>query len=430
MAGLAVAVLGMIGVLCAAVSGETINADPSNLQKVLDAAKPGDVVQLADGVYAGGINMNTSGTAGAPITVRGNAAKAVIDGGKWDGFVLWGSWVVVEGIRFQNAGRAGIGALASAEKPSEHVTVRNCVCADNGKWGVITSHTYWFTVEDNECFGSKDEHGIYVANSGDDPVIRRNRLHNNAANGLQLNGDPECGGDGVISRALIEKNIIWENGRPNGGSGINLPHVQDALIRNNLIYNNYASGISIYYDVGEPAAVSRRNKVVNNTFYFRPGEGRYCLNLKRSTSDTTVKNNIFFGGSYSAAYVDPTCLVGLDIDYNVYAEHPGYFLLGDGSSPDEERAKAFREAGFEVKTEKGVEVTVESWKKKGYDAHSSFGVAPKFADMEKGDFRLAAGSVGSGSGVALPELVTEDIEGKPRPKEGAWDCGCYEVQER
>ena len=37
------------------------------------------------------------------------------------------------------------------------------------------------------------EHGIYVSNSGDRPVIRGNHLHDNHANGIHMNGDAEPG---------------------------------------------------------------------------------------------------------------------------------------------------------------------------------------------------------------------------------------------
>ena len=39
--------------------------------------------------------------------------------------------------------------------------------------------------------------------------------------------------------------MIYDNGR-GGGSGINCDGVQNSLIRNNLIYNTHASGISLY----------------------------------------------------------------------------------------------------------------------------------------------------------------------------------------
>ena len=55
-----------------------------------------------------------------------------------------------------------------------------------------------------------------------------------------MNGDVSLGGDGIISNALVENNVIYDNGL-GGGSGINCDGVQDSVIRNNLIYNAHAS---------------------------------------------------------------------------------------------------------------------------------------------------------------------------------------------
>jgi len=59
---------------------------------------------------------------------------------------------------------------------------------------------------------SQAEHGIYVGNSGDRPVIRRNVVWGNNANGIHMNGDLSQGGDGIISGAIVEGNIIHDNG--------------------------------------------------------------------------------------------------------------------------------------------------------------------------------------------------------------------------
>jgi len=407
-----------------AASGVTLNATPENVQAVLDKAKPGDTIVLADGVYRGGITMSRSGAAEAPITVKAEGGKCIVDGGRRDGFVVeHASYVTVEGMRFQNAGRAGLGVLASAEAPADRVTVRKCVFADNGMWGCVTSHINHFTIEDCEAFGSKIQHGIYVANSGDDPIVRRNRIHDNNMCGLHVNGDPEMGGDGVISRALIERNVISRNGKE-GGSAINMTHVQDSLVRNNLLYDNLATGIALYYDTGGDSHASKRNQLYNNTVFFRPGEGRFSLLARRDSSDCKVINNIFVGGKYGVALIEPSCLAGLTINKNVYATYPGQVLIGDSSEESAEAAKAFTGAGLEVKTTKGMEVTVASWRKAGFDKDSSFGEMPRFVDAAKGDFHLAAGSVGIAMGLPLYDLVPEDLDGKPRVGKAS-DCGAY-----
>ena len=79
--------------------------------------------------------------------------------------------------------------------------------------------------------------------SGDNPIIRGN-IHDNHACGLHMNGDASMGGDGVISNALVENNVIYNNG-VGGGSGINCDGVTDSIIRNNLLYNNHANGRSL-----------------------------------------------------------------------------------------------------------------------------------------------------------------------------------------
>ncbi len=130
----------------------------------------------------------------------------------------------MDGLTIQNAIRAGMRI-----DNSHHVTVRNCTFANNGTWGLFTDFT---TVEDCESYGAADEHGIYISNSSDYPTIRGNRLHHNNGCGLHMNGDISMGGDGIISYALVERNIIYENGA-GGGSGINMDGVTNSVIRNN-----------------------------------------------------------------------------------------------------------------------------------------------------------------------------------------------------
>ena len=70
-----------------------------------------------------------------------------------------------------------------------HVTVRNCSLGDNGSWGILTGFVDDFLAEGNEAHHSVDEHGIYVSNSADRPIVRNNSCYSNHANGLHFNGD-------------------------------------------------------------------------------------------------------------------------------------------------------------------------------------------------------------------------------------------------
>src|SRR6185436_15592404 len=80
----------------------------SALQAAISAAAPGDVITLADGLYAGDFTMTASGTAADPIVIRGTStAGTVLDAGCNDCNVLevYGSHVHVERLTLRNANR-------------------------------------------------------------------------------------------------------------------------------------------------------------------------------------------------------------------------------------------------------------------------------------------------------------------------------------
>ena len=57
-------------------------------------------------------------------------------------------------------------------------------------------------------YGSVNSHGIYVANSCVNPVVRGNELYNNYKAGVHFNGDiSSAPGDGIVHNALVENNI-------------------------------------------------------------------------------------------------------------------------------------------------------------------------------------------------------------------------------
>jgi parallel beta-helix repeat protein len=159
---------------------------------------------------------------------------------------LWirnANYVILDGFEVMSAPRSGIAIQGEPKAPATGNVIRNNHCHDNGRWGIFTGYALNVVIEDNETSYSGLEHGIYVSNSADNPVLRRNVAHHNHDSGIQINADPELAGDGIISNALVEDNIIYENG-VGGGAAINLASVRNSLIRNNLLYNNHASGIA------------------------------------------------------------------------------------------------------------------------------------------------------------------------------------------
>jgi Right handed beta helix region len=163
----------------------------ASLVHAAGAVGPGDTVHVEDGDYQG-FDLRTAGTPGSPITfvAEGAAARITADNPSTpDGInVEDAAWVVLDGFDVEGRTRAGIRVAVS-----QFVTVRRCRAGNNGRWGIFSGFADDLTIEDNEAWGSVLEHGIYVSNSGDRPVIRRNHVHDNHANGIHMNGDADRG---------------------------------------------------------------------------------------------------------------------------------------------------------------------------------------------------------------------------------------------
>jgi len=170
--------------------------------------------------------------------------------------------------------------------------VQNNVCGPSGTWGIFTGFAPEVQILNNKCFRSGKEHGIYVSNSRDvfdAPVVRGNECFENNGNGIQFNGDCQAGGDGVIAGALIENNVLHDNGM----KGFSLISLADSVVQNNLIYNNGkqagAGGIHLADQPGCDKP-SSGNIIVNNTVVEPRIPG---LQFSNGAKENIVFNNIF-----------------------------------------------------------------------------------------------------------------------------------------
>ncbi len=259
-------------------SGTSPDSAFATLQHAADLVIPGDSVLALSGSYSG-FDLRTGGTQSDPIVF------STAEDGVWidqenpvtqDGINLEGAdYVVIDGFSLTGLPRNGIRVALS-----DHVILRNCYCENCYERGIFTAFAEWITIEQNECCGSIDEHGIYHSNSGDHPVIRFNICHNNNGCGIHMNGDLSSGGDGIISDATVEGNIIYENGQ-GGGSGINCDGVVESRVFNNLLYMNHSGGISLFMIDG--ATGSHHIKVYNNTIV-QPDDGRWAININTGST--------------------------------------------------------------------------------------------------------------------------------------------------
>jgi parallel beta-helix repeat protein len=401
----------------ASPAGNDLN--PGSLERpwrTLQAGKkilqPGDTLLVADGDYPGGVRFSRDGQPGKPITFKAiNPGRAILHGDQTterDCFTIYeADWIVVDGFVLERANRVGLWVGSG-----NNVTIRNCVSRNNDVSGILTSHADDLLIENNVCYGNMEQHGIYVSNSGDRPIVRYNVAFNNARCGIQFNGDgkqlkPALGtrGDGIIMRATVDSNIVYDNGKL-GGAGFNIISVREGIISNNLIYNNLAAGISFYNDnlASETQWGSKDNLVVFNTIYFRPNEGRWAMSFTRGSSGNTVQNNIISGGYRGAYQWDDTSPFKSDNNL-VYSAQCNFMAVYVPTG------KLIPKQDFINKT--------------GNDTHSVF-AAPKFVNPfgANPDFHLAAGSPALSSGIYCQQ-VTADLDGNTISDTCKPNLGCY-----
>jgi parallel beta-helix repeat protein len=397
----------------------------ATLQHAVETIAPGDTILVRSGTYAG-CRIRNSGTQAAPKILARDAGATVvvntpgpqnnhnslieIENGSGIEVTDW----LVDGLEVVNSPHHGIDI-----RITNRITIQNCYVGHSAPTGTgdgiflaFSSHPL---LENNEV-AYNTEHGIYHSNSADYPIIRGNRSHHNGSAGIQLNADFSsrcpCGStvrDGIISFALVENNLIYENGALNGNSGINADGVDDSVFRNNLLYRNHASGISLFSVDGSHG--SSRNKVYNNTIV-QANDGRWCVNIPKSKGGggspvgNIVRNNILYTeradkGSISVYSTAAGVLIS---DYNAVVNR---FSTNGGSS---------------------VTSTFAQWRAFGYDIHSFVSTASAlFVDTAAADYELATDSPATDMGISLNPDVVTDLTGAIRPQGLGYDVGCYEM---
>jgi parallel beta-helix repeat protein len=379
------------------------------LQHGVDTISPGDTILVESGTYVG-CRIGNSGQAGAVCTLEADSGASVLINAagpvnKHNSNIeveLFGgtvSYWVIAGFESADSLNYGIDL-----RGTQFITIQNCFTTQSTLTGIFLAFCDNSLIQNNET-SFNNEHGIYDSNSSANSTIRANRSHDNHGSGIHMNGDnSEQPGDGLITFALVEKNIIYNNGA-GGGSGINCDGVTNSTIRNNLIYNNLASGISLYAIDG--AQGSSNDLIYNNTIVMAPGS-RWPINIAASTggqpnpTGNQIKNNILYtpdAGHGSVTTYGPA-VSGFASDYNVVV--PTFSVDGDNTT-----------------------ISLSAWHALGYDLHSIVAVpANLFVDPANNNYQLKAGSPAIGAGISLPQ-VTDDINGTPRPANPS--IGCYEV---
>lgn len=381
-----------------------------SLQRAANRVRAGDVVLVHDGQYQP-FHIGTSGKHDKRIEFRALGTNAVVTGiGNFDGRAvavsILADYITFEGFTVQvnptpaSSRSRGIRVSGVNGRHVQGVHLRRNKVANAGWVGITSSYADDILVENNEVSGSYREHGIYVANSGDRPVIRGNVAHHNGEAGIQINADPQLPGDGIVSGALVEGNTVYRNGK-RGSAALNFASVRDARIVNNLVYGNFAQGIANWDDEAGEKYGSKNNVYMHNTVVM-PAGAHHALVFRNGSTGNTVKNNVLIHlGDRDGLAADASSLPGLISDYNILSR-----------VEDVDRQL----------------ISLTDWRRqRNMDLHSRAAAPTEvFADIGRDDYRPAPRGPAVDQAQTDP-TVARDLVGAPRPQGSASDIGAYEL---
>ena len=215
-------------------------ADYPIIQEAIDAATPGDTIEVRGGTYLESIIADKA------LVLRGIGNPVIDSNGNGSAVRLNENGIVIEGFVLIDGNRSGIEI-----NYNHNITIKNNIIRNNSV-------------------------GIAVSKSLNSSIIG-NTISNNRNTGLYLDDSELC---------IIANNIIYNN-----ADGIDLRGSNKNIIRDNLIFNNTISGVSLknrLLSEAGPGGFSDDNILERNQI-----EGnKYGINLAYSERNNISANRL------------------------------------------------------------------------------------------------------------------------------------------
>jgi|GEM_PF-4816596 len=423
----------------------TINAVESPFatwEKVKTRLQPGDAVIFREGTYHQQIELkNVFGAVHKPILLLSYPGESVVfdncgAGSNAACFSLKGAQsIIIDGFIFDNETNGGDGNAIYLNGTNRYdwnyvydVTIRNVLARHlkSGFRGMVNVHK---VLIENCVVHDTLSHGVYLGTSDDNQANSDLRIQDSLfyRTAKKYDGRFCIQHNGRVNGLFIERNICHSNLT---GGGISLVNgVCNALIKNNLIFNNAKQGIVLfgYKSKSGSGGDFVNNEIINNTIWV----GRYDVSGNEKPlyhagillNDTTgrmrmlytnIRNNVVVTQAGSAvAFQQPEALdVSIMKNNIVYGAGFGSVVtVGPErfSLSEVEKINSLMAANRYV------------------DPEFNHASVHEYHHPELFNFELRPGSPAIGFCPRLAEFaVTEDLTGQSRSAERL-DAGCFEV---
>jgi parallel beta-helix repeat protein len=261
--------------------GKHIDRAFRTIDKALKTVQPGETVMAMAGTYYENILLENRGSPAAPITLKGEPGKTVLDGQRSRTIGIWCEMctnLVFEDMEIRNYTDIGIGALDSS-----NITFRNLVVHDNGfaaqlrdweveGYGIEADNCSAVLIEGNEVYanGPNPQLPGLLMGTGINTfhcsasTIRDNQCHHNIGGGILVE-------DGVD--VLVEGNNVYDNdvdatAEEWWDAGLWVDGGHDITIRNNTFTGNLGPGIQISdEDIQNPYGYILENNTSTGNYY-------------------------------------------------------------------------------------------------------------------------------------------------------------------
>jgi hypothetical protein len=233
--------------------------DAVSLQAAVAAARPGDTIQLAAQSYTADLELAASGSAAAPITLRG----APGGGSRLAGTIrVEGSFWTIEGLEV-DAGGASRDAIR-LDTAVHDIAIRRVHLHNGRGYGVrVGNDVARVTIEDCiiEDFdaGEKDAHGVGIMTASD-VTIRRCDIFATSGDAIQVNTPDYPGYGRAASNIQIEQNKLHHT-RENA---LDIKSTHGIVVRDNLAWSFAAvdssdgMAIQVQYDARDVQLIANQ----------------------------------------------------------------------------------------------------------------------------------------------------------------------------